>query len=175
MGVFPILMNVLQFWLIDSIVKASTLPPSTAPHSPLHGHEHEPLFQDPDSDEDEDDSRPDDIEAQRSASSLGLARSSRSGSPVTGHAYPPHPVPSRLNTSSPDPRQTMMRQTSTPSPSMSGKSRRKRSIPAPLMPRSPLVPAINSPAVDYFGSDKAEGGVWLQDGENTATVEGSWR
>ncbi|VDC02102.1 unnamed protein product [Peniophora sp. CBMAI 1063] len=66
MGIFPIIMNVLQFWLIDSIVKASTLPPSTpAPRSPLHP-EHEPLFQDPDSEsEDDDRRRPDDIEAQR--------------------------------------------------------------------------------------------------------------
>jgi len=28
MGLFPIIMNVLQFWLIDSIVKAHTPPPS---------------------------------------------------------------------------------------------------------------------------------------------------
>lgn len=174
MGVFPILMNVLQFWLIDSIVKASTLPPSTpAPRSPLH-HEHEPLFQDPDSD-DEDSMRPDDIEAQRSASSLGLRSASRS--PALGHAYPPHPP--RLNTKSPQ--TTMMRQTNTPSPPPFNQSRRKKSIPPPLMPRSPLVPAINSPAVDYFGSRQDEQGgkdgrgVWFADGERTATVEGSWR
>ena len=76
----------------------------------------------------------------------------------------------------------MMRQTNTPSPPPSGQSqaRRKKSIPPPLMPRSPLVPAINSPAVDYFASRQdeqgsKEGGVWFADGERTATVEGSWR
>ena len=127
MGIFPIIMNVLQFWLIDSIVKASTLPPSTpAPRSPLHP-EHEPLFQDPDSDsEDDDRRRPDDIEAQRSASSLALGRS-HAGSPALGHAYLPHPL--RLNTKRSS-TMTTMRQTSTPSPPSLGRSdkaKRKKS------------------------------------------------
>lgn len=51
MGVFPILMNVLQFWIIDSIVKAS----SRAPFLDLERgeyHDQEPLFRAPSEDAD---------------------------------------------------------------------------------------------------------------------------
>ncbi|KAF9034972.1 hypothetical protein BDZ89DRAFT_495987 [Hymenopellis radicata] len=54
MGIFPIVMNVLQFWLIDSIVKASepsTLSLDTDAHDGL---DREPLFGVPSDDEDDD-------------------------------------------------------------------------------------------------------------------------
>ncbi|THH17753.1 hypothetical protein EW146_g3120 [Bondarzewia mesenterica] len=71
MGFFPIFMNVLQFWLIDSIVKASTIPasvalPSESPRTSLTA-DRQPLFQasNSDSDDDSNPSRPPDLEAQR--------------------------------------------------------------------------------------------------------------
>lgn len=55
MGLFPIIMNVLQFWLIDSIVKAQA-PPLTLTDDPSgHGaSDREPLFQADGSDEEDD-------------------------------------------------------------------------------------------------------------------------
>ena len=56
MGLFPIIMNVLQFWLIDSIVKAHTPPLTlTDDTSRLGSHDgdREPLFPADGSDEDE--------------------------------------------------------------------------------------------------------------------------
>ena len=59
MGIFPIMMNILQFWLIDSIVKsspaASVALPTLTPRSSADGeHEHEPLFHASSDDEDDD-------------------------------------------------------------------------------------------------------------------------
>lgn len=60
MGIFPIMMNILQFWLIDSIVKsspaASVALPTVTPRSSAdgeHEHEHEPLFRASSDDEDD--------------------------------------------------------------------------------------------------------------------------
>ncbi|KAF8969388.1 vacuolar membrane protein-domain-containing protein, partial [Flammula alnicola] len=55
MGIFPILMNILQFWLIDSIVKASSVagPPLDVEHGAYE--DREPLFQAPLEDGDDDD------------------------------------------------------------------------------------------------------------------------
>lgn len=56
MGLFPIVMNVLQFWLIDSIVKAHAPPlVLTEDSSPLgaDGGDREPLFQADGSDEED--------------------------------------------------------------------------------------------------------------------------
>jgi hypothetical protein len=50
MGLFPIIMNILQFWLIDSIVKASSS--SIEPSSPRTS-DREPLFGAPEVDEDD--------------------------------------------------------------------------------------------------------------------------
>ncbi|KAI0080820.1 hypothetical protein K474DRAFT_1636771 [Panus rudis PR-1116 ss-1] len=68
MGIFPIIMNVLQFWLIDSIVKASAqnttvVLPTDTPRSSAD-EDREPLFQAMSDDEDEDAQviRPHDIE-----------------------------------------------------------------------------------------------------------------
>jgi len=43
MGIFPILMNIIQFWLIDSIVKASSI--AAVSLDIEQGHDGEPLFQ----------------------------------------------------------------------------------------------------------------------------------
>jgi len=43
MGIFPILMNIIQFWLIDSIVKASSI--AAVSLDIEQGHDDEPLFQ----------------------------------------------------------------------------------------------------------------------------------
>jgi len=52
MGIFPIFMNILQFWLIDSIVKASTTSDAARP-SPRNSDagDREPLFNSPDDDD----------------------------------------------------------------------------------------------------------------------------
>lgn len=59
MGLFPIAMNILQFWLIDSIVKAASpdgdLLTST---SPRHSADREPLFDSNRSDDEEDEDAP---------------------------------------------------------------------------------------------------------------------
>jgi len=57
MGLFPIIMNVLQFWLIDSIVKAHAPPLTLADGSSRlgsHDGDREPLFLADGSDEEED-------------------------------------------------------------------------------------------------------------------------
>ena len=56
MGVFPIMMNVLQFWLIDSIVKASTVGGVALDIENDGGNyqDREPLFQAPSEDGDDD-------------------------------------------------------------------------------------------------------------------------
>ena len=56
MGLFPIIMNVLQFWLIDSIVKAHAPPlalTDDASRLGVHDSDREPLFQADGSGEDE--------------------------------------------------------------------------------------------------------------------------
>lgn len=61
MGIFPLVMNVLQFWLIDSIVKASTSSTAVRAASPRNSdsQDREPLFN---STDDDDDVLPRDIE-----------------------------------------------------------------------------------------------------------------
>lgn len=55
MGLFPIIMNILQFWLIDSIVKASSSSVELPTNSPRMSdmHDREPLFHAPEDDEDD--------------------------------------------------------------------------------------------------------------------------
>lgn len=71
MGIFPIIMNIMQFWLIDSIVKASAHSTSVAlPSDSIHSSldpDQEPLFRASMDDED-DDHRPHDIENPPSSS-----------------------------------------------------------------------------------------------------------
>ena len=54
MGVFPMIMNIVQFWLIDSIVKASTSSTPVRSASPRNSdsQDREPLFSSPDDDND---------------------------------------------------------------------------------------------------------------------------
>lgn len=54
MGIFPIIMNVLQFWLIDSVVKASGIValPSDSTRNSFDDPAHQPLFDTPSDDED---------------------------------------------------------------------------------------------------------------------------
>jgi len=82
MGIFPIIMNVLQFWFIDSIVKAST--GAETPEDVEHGtyHDHEPLFNVPPEDEDDDCSSRDYISDHRN--------SRRSISSVDSRSYISH-------------------------------------------------------------------------------------
>ncbi|KAG1805208.1 vacuolar membrane protein-domain-containing protein [Suillus subaureus] len=137
MGLFPIIMNILQFWLIDSIVKAS---------SKLH---REPLFRAPEDDEDDvrcDMENPqltyirmptgDDAETivaseeskgkySESTSPLSITQSTTPSSLVP-HDYPPS-IGSLLSHSS------------------RSRHKYKRSPPPPLEFQAPYIPAINSP------------------------------
>jgi hypothetical protein len=158
MGLFPIAMNIIQFWLIDSIVKA-THQPAVVLHSDASqdAEVREPLFRTSEDDDDDEHGRPHDIEAsrprppsrtpskssnkdvddQKSTSSTPVASasgtSSRAGASFSKHAYPPalsNPEDEDLS----------------PTSSRSNSSRR-RSPPPPLLPRSPMQPAMNSPSL----------------------------
>jgi hypothetical protein len=117
MGVFPMIMNIVQFWLIDSIVKASTSSIAARSASPRHSdsRDREPLFGSPD---DDDDVSPRDIEDGPLSSTSRMTSegdfrtlvgsednksklsASRSSSPITlpktpvvvAHDYPPNSV-----------------------------------------------------------------------------------
>ncbi len=66
MGIFPIIMNIIQFWLIDSIVKASSAISLDSASSDPNDDEHQqPLFGASSDDEDEEAYKPGDIENQR--------------------------------------------------------------------------------------------------------------
>lgn len=82
MGIFPIIMNVLQFWLIDSIVKASI--GGETPVDLEHGtyHDREPLFNAPPEDDDDGRSSRDNISENRN--------SRRSISSLDSRAYISH-------------------------------------------------------------------------------------
>jgi len=153
MGLFPIFMNVVQFWLIDSIVKASGNAGITLPSNQPDSSDREPLFHtlDDDGDDDDDDARGDgdaiatptkrDIEAQAQGQVQLLRRSTDSS-----HTYPPR------HDHSPAPTATTPAPTTVPHGSLSSppsrsmiSSRRHRPSPAPLLPRSPMPPALNSP------------------------------
>ncbi|KAG0702407.1 vacuolar membrane protein-domain-containing protein [Suillus ampliporus] len=151
MGLFPIIMNILQFWLIDSIVKASS-PVDLPINSPRtsDSHDREPLFRAPEDDEDEahcdiENPRPtysrtptgDDAKTLV-ASDDGKGKDSGTTSPITiaqstnssslaSHDYPPSSIGS--------------------SSSHSSRSRHKykRSPPPPLEFCTSHMPAINSP------------------------------
>ena len=150
MGLFPIFMNVVQFWLIDSIVKAGGTAGIALPSSQHDSSDREPLFHSVDSDDEGDDDgvaggdgdaiatpAKRDIEAQAQGQVHLLRRSTDSS-----HAYPPrHNSPTSTAI---EPAPTIHRANSSPPPSLLS-VRRHRAPPAPLLPRSPLVPAVNSP------------------------------
>lgn len=145
MGLFPIFMNVVQFWLIDSIVKAGgsagiTLPPDA---------DHEPLFRSSIGSIDDDDNGDSgtvgdalatptrrDIEAQ--GQTRALRRSNDSS-----HTYPPS-LPS-LNGSPPDAPSVHRASQSPPPASRSVPfARRRRAPPPALEPHSLKVPVLDS-------------------------------
>lgn len=160
MGIFPIMMNVIQFWLIDSIVKASTIS-SVALEEDSPGvysnHDREPLFQTPSDDED-DNHHPDDIENARS--------NARSRSP-THHQVYDKPSTGR---STPEEHKTFSTRTSDETadysypPSLTGstssnrngpprqaknllKNAKRRQAPPPLSLYTHNPPAVNSPGI----------------------------
>ena len=165
MGLFPIAMNILQFWLIDSIVKASedtsfTLQSDTPRHS--HGDsQREPLFGVPSDDEDEDDAGTlsrHDVENPRTrtrsrdvndVSMTAENKSETSGTTTPGvseggtsvplHAYPPNVDSTGTSTPSSSRKGSISPQPGEP------KHKYKRSIPAPLRIQTSPQPAVNSP------------------------------
>ncbi|RDB20002.1 Store-operated calcium entry regulator STIMATE [Hypsizygus marmoreus] len=164
MGVFPIIMNILQFWLIDSIVKASTVPSVSFEDdlSDTHSnHDREPLFRAPSDDDDDDSYRPHDVENPRSprrqdhdkpatgastpAEEHKSSAASTSDEPAE-HCYPPS------LTSSTSSQHTASTSTSAsisaPKPAKNLlKKANRRPAPAPLSIRAHSQPAVNSPSV----------------------------
>jgi hypothetical protein len=154
MGFFPIFMNVVQFWLIvdsDSIVTKAGGNAEIALNQP-DSSDREPLFHSSDDDgddDDDDDARAvgdaiatpakRDIETQRQGQVQLLRRSTDSS-----HTYPPRHDDSPILRLTPP---TVHPSSLSPPPSLSGviSSRRHRPSPAPLLPRSPMVPTLNSP------------------------------
>ncbi|TFK43821.1 Vaculolar membrane protein-domain-containing protein [Crucibulum laeve] len=169
MGLFPIIMNVLQFWLIDSIVKASaaaSVSLDTDTPDAFNREDHEPLFRaslDDDDDDDHDYGRSD-IENQR-----GARRSSNDSRPIPrgdksytagsitpdeqksgaassseqtldAHSYPPSLSSSFTSDSS----STYSNKVPKPATNLMKKAKR-RGPPAPLNIRSAHQPAVNSP------------------------------
>ncbi|KAN0140526.1 vacuolar membrane domain containing protein [Lactarius tabidus] len=91
MGLFPIFMNIIQFWVIDSIIKVGGVGGlSTPSEEPDEAADHEPLFNDHDSDEEEEDgddsgeAAKHDVEAQATTATQRLRHSADST-----HTYPP--------------------------------------------------------------------------------------
>jgi len=137
MGLFPIFMNIIQFWVIDSIIKVGGVGGLGVQLEEPDVADHEPLFHDPDGGEDEDDADlppvpKHDVESQ---TQTRLRHSTDST-----HTYPPS-LPG-----SPTGPSTTLRYASVSPPPIS------RSLPllqhprspAPLLPPSNVVPAVNS-------------------------------
>jgi len=164
MGLFPIFMNIIQFWVIDSIIKVGGVGGLGVPSEELDEADNEPLFNaidDPDGDEDEDDATlppaaKHDIEAQ-----TRLRHSTDST-----HTYPPS-LPG-----SPTGPSTTVRYTSSRSPPTISRSlplvQRRHSPPAPSLPRSAGVPALNL----HSPPPKASGGVGARTKEDWQAWDG---
>jgi hypothetical protein len=159
MGLFPIFMNVVQFWLIDSIVKASGTTGIVLSSNQSEPSDYEPLFRssvdsdDDGGDDDDDDTRGGsdaistpakrDIEAQVQGQVQLLRRSTDSS-----HTYPPrHDDSPTLTLTTTTPAPAIHRASISPPPSLRSvlSVRRHRPPPPPLLPGSPKVPAVNSP------------------------------
>ncbi|KII95262.1 hypothetical protein PLICRDRAFT_208245 [Plicaturopsis crispa FD-325 SS-3] len=173
MGIFPITMNVLQFWLIDSIVKASADSAVVLPTNSRHDsyEDREPLFNAPEDDDGDDDhgSRPHDIENPPPRKSSRPAshefdknddatltfpsdgdHNKRSGSSTPSapgdsslQSMATHAYPPSLS-SSPSSSYTATSRHKSKSPS-SKSLRRSKPPPAPLHLQSSAQPAVNSP------------------------------
>jgi len=168
MGLFPITMNILQFWLIDSIVKASTPAWVALEGSPNISHhpDREALFRTSSDDGDDgEDYRRRDVENQYSIppslsrdASRHLHDKSFTGSSTpdehksTGgtsdqtidpHSYPPNLSSNIASTSS-----SSNKSHGSPRPAHNLlKNAKRRPAPAPLSIRNAHTPAVNSPGV----------------------------
>lgn len=163
MGIFPIFMNVLQFWLIDSIVKASTKSLALNDHDTTPN-DREPLFNAPDDDDSDDDNnyRHNDIEHARprprspSPSAPIHKHSTDSTMPAyqngipssdepADHSYPPSLSTSHSSIASqPRPAKNQLKNT------------KRRVAPAPLNVHYDYPRAINSPTLATPGSKAAQ-------------------
>ena len=187
MGIFPIMMNILQFWLIDSIVKASAavaLPPDSTRNS-FGDLDREPLFEAPSDDEDESGNPPQhDIEnprppsdtksitidkSQTGQSTPAENKSTGSGSSAittdprdatTVHSYPPSIASTSTTRSTSPPIGT--------SPKRIQKQFKRRPPPPALHLEAATHPAANIPAVP-----NVEKGVLDVEGQNKEWDE-SW-
>ena len=149
MGLFPIFMNIIQFWVIDSIIKVGGVGGVGAPPDEPDEPDHEPLFNsvdDPDGDDDQDEAGVSveaikrDIEAQAQTRLRHSADSS--------HTYPPS-LPSSPTTTLGTIRYTSA---SPPPPPVSRSLplvQRHRSSP----PRSTVVQALNSQSLPSRASE----------------------
>lgn len=161
MGIFPIAMNILQFWLIDSIVKASSTTSSLTPETDADGADREPLFRG--SMDDEDDEGPGrDIENPRQrvrspSQSPARARDRQKSSSSTSST----PFENKSSGSSTTSQPMELRDLATSSShsssdsisSLSGRrATKRRSPPAPLHIPLTNQPAINSPQRSAHGS-----------------------
>jgi len=176
MGLFPIFMNIIQFWLIDSIVKAGGFAGIALPTDQADAADREPLFRSSsDSGDDDDDDSADvdgvatpvkgDIEAQEQ---VGLLR--RSAESRASHTYPPS-----LN-NPPTAAPTVHRASLSPPPTTGSvlSARRQRPPPAPLLPRSPMVPALNSPDPSSVASAGTGPGARPEEDWQAWNGDGDW-
>ncbi|KAH9174511.1 hypothetical protein EDB89DRAFT_2148048 [Lactarius sanguifluus] len=164
MGLFPIFMNIIQFWVIDSIIKVGGIGGlGTPPDEPDEEADHEPLFHsidDPDGDEDEDDSGGAAIPAaaRRDVEAQTRLRHSADSS----HTYPPS-LPD-----SPTAPSATIRYTSRSPPPISRSlplAQRHHSPTAPFLPRSAAL-SLHSPP------SKGNGGVGVRMKEDWQTWDG---
>ncbi|KAI3616689.1 vacuolar membrane protein [Moniliophthora roreri] len=173
MGIFPIIMNVVQFWIIDSIVKASDAPVYLDADSPHDHADREPLFGVPSDDEDDDaPRRPHDIEnpppTSHSRNSSDNSRphpvhkssppedipeeSKASGYNTPGDSLELHSYPPSLSNSVTSVSSTSTAG-STPSIREATKlNKKRRGPPSPLNIQPQFQPAINSPQTTGIAS-----------------------
>lgn len=164
MGIFPIIMNTLQFWLIDSIVKASP-EESVSLNTDAHdGLDREPLFrasEDDDGDEGQVGQQRYDVENPRALNASSHERGSSSGNtsgsvtPVpTGSKESESDAPSDTGTHSYPPSLSSSITSTSSSTSSLGKppireatklGKKRKTAPTPLHVHQSSVPAINSP------------------------------
>ncbi|KAK0230349.1 vacuolar membrane protein-domain-containing protein [Armillaria fumosa] len=170
MGLFPILMNILQFWLIDSIVKASNeqfVTLDTDVHDTLDHADRERLFGVPSDDEDDDDigNQRHDIENPRSRSPTHQHQRSQSNDKSSGGSTPLASEPKQSGASTPQPIPGEAHEVHAYPPSLSNSvtsastvssisppsireatklNKKRRSPPTPIHIRQARQPAVNT-------------------------------
>ena len=145
MGLFPIFMNIIQFWVIDSIIKVGGVGGlGVQTEEQTDEADHEPLFiDDPDGDEDEDESS--EAVAKRDVEAQAQTRLRHSTDST--HTYPPS-LPG-----SPTRPSTTIRYASVSPPPISRSLPLVQRPPAPLLPRSTVVPVVNSHSLPSKASE----------------------